>query len=137
MMVVWRSAGDFRGESQLSTWILGIAYRRALKAIEHERLRTVAASIEPHATEDGAAADELLRRAELEDWLGAALGTLSPEHRLTIELAYFMGLSCEELARVADCPVGTVKTRMFHARRLLRASLESLSAPRHGRQGAG
>jgi RNA polymerase sigma-70 factor (ECF subfamily) len=132
MLVVWRQAAALRGDSQLSTWILGIAYRRALKALRREAPHSL--SVEPDASgeQSAAPADEMLRAAELDDWLAAALAELSPEHRLTIELAYFVGLSCEELAAVMECPVGTVKTRMFHARHRLRALLESLSAPRRG-----
>jgi RNA polymerase sigma-70 factor (ECF subfamily) len=52
---------------------------------------------------------------------------LPPEQRLTLELAYRMGHSLEEIAAITDCPVGTVKARMFHAREKLRQYLPTLS----------
>jgi RNA polymerase sigma-70 factor (ECF subfamily) len=51
---------------------------------------------------------------------------LPEEQRLSLELAYFMGHSCEEIAAITDSPVGTVKARMFHAREKLRLALPSL-----------
>lgn len=130
MLVVWQNAPEFRGEAQASTWILGIAYRRALKAIERNRVGTpqsemlAAASLfEPDRI------DALSRSAELGDWIDCALTQLSPEHRLVIELAYFLGLSGEEIAEVTSCPLATVKTRMFYGRERLRGILLALADP--------
>ncbi|HSE13344.1 MAG TPA: RNA polymerase sigma factor, partial [Rudaea sp.] len=61
------------------------------------------------------------------DLLDRALATLPPEQRLVVELTYCLGHSCEEIATITDCPVNTVKTRMFHARRKLRELLPGLS----------
>ena len=55
------------------------------------------------------------------------MATLPLEQRLVLELTYFLGHSCEEIAAITDAPVNTVKTRMFHARRKLRELLPSLS----------
>jgi RNA polymerase sigma-70 factor (ECF subfamily) len=66
----------------------------------------------------------------MQDWIDAALEKLSPEHRMVIELAYFLGLSCEEIADIVNCPVGTVKTRMFYGRERLRQLLVMLATPR-------
>jgi RNA polymerase sigma-70 factor (ECF subfamily) len=132
MMVVWQNAASFRGASRASTWILGIAYRRALKALERNRAANrEQTSLAVAAVLDLAAPDALSQGAELDNWIDAALGQLSAEHRLVIELAYFLGLSCEEIAEVASCPVGTVKTRMFYARARLREALRVLAGPRH------
>jgi RNA polymerase sigma-70 factor (ECF subfamily) len=131
MMVVWQHAADFRGASRVSTWILGIAYRRALKTLERSRNTSaqdviVAAASMP----DGALLDALLHGAETHDWIDSALARLSAEHRMVIELAYFLGLSCEEIAEIVGCPLGTVKTRMFYGRERLRHALVALAAPR-------
>ncbi len=131
MLVVWQRAAEFRGASRPSTWILGIAYRRALKALQRSRNATaqdlvVAAAALPETL----ARDLLAQGAEVDDWLDTALGQLTAEHRLVIELAYFLGLSCEEIAAVAGCPVGTVKTRMFYGRERLRQTLLALATPR-------
>ena len=73
--------------------------------------------------------DALSQGAETHNWVDVALTHLSAEHRLVLELAYFLGLSCEEIAEVAECPVGTVKTRMFYGRERLRQVLLSVATP--------
>lgn len=131
MMVVWQHARDFRGASRVSTWILGIAYRRALKTLERSRSTSAQDVIVAAAnTPDGPLLDALLHGAETHDWIDTALAKLSPEHRMVIELAYFVGLSCEEIAEIVGCPLGTVKTRMFYGRERLRQLLVMLAAPR-------
>ena len=64
---------------------------------------------------------------ELRDWLGHGLNLLPVEQRMTIELAYYLGQSCEEIAAIMNCAVGTVKARMFHARLRLRNTLPALA----------
>ena len=71
----------------------------------------------------------LVRIAEMKESckiLRQAMDGLPEEQRLTLELAYFMGHSCEEIATITGCAVGTVKARMFHAREKLRIALPSL-----------
>jgi RNA polymerase sigma-70 factor (ECF subfamily) len=122
-MVVWQSAKDFRNASQVSTWIIGIAYRTALKSLRRQKNHTAALNLDdyPEQTIDPTSA------AEIHDWLKHGLSRLPAEQRLTLELAYNMGHSLEEIAVITECPVGTVKARMFHAREKLRESLPSLS----------
>lgn len=130
LFIVWEKAGEFRGQSQVSTWIIGIAYRRALKAFQHLDVRRRA---EGHAIAIEAMEADSNTRDDFDgvraDWLAKGMSQLSLEHRMTLELAYFLGHSCEEIAQIAGCPVNTVKTRMFHARQRLRELLPQLAAP--------
>jgi RNA polymerase sigma-70 factor (ECF subfamily) len=64
----------------------------------------------------------LLRR-EQRAQLSQALRSLSSDQRAVIELSFYEGYSYREIAHIVDCPVDTVKTRMFHARRRLKALL--------------
>jgi RNA polymerase sigma-70 factor (ECF subfamily) len=122
--VVWNKAGEFRGASRVSTWIMGIAYRRALRALRDERaMAAVDRRLSAEIVADG---DDSAATAEMQDWIGQAMNELPEEQRLTLELAYFMGHSCEEIATITGCAVGTVKARMFHARQKLRLALPSL-----------
>jgi RNA polymerase sigma-70 factor, ECF subfamily len=121
-MVVWRSAGDFRSASQVSTWIFGIAYRTALKSIRRQKHHTAARSLDEYPEQS---TDPVLD-AEVHDWLSHGLRQLPAEQRLTLELAYNMGHSLEEIAAITNAPIGTVKARMFHARQKLRHSLPGL-----------
>ena len=122
--VVWRKAGQFRGDSQPSTWILGIAYRKARNAFRSAaRLqeKNLAVTPEPLTYE------EPFGTEELRDWLGQALEQLPVEQRLAVELCYELGYSCEEIAAIMNCPVNTVKTRLFHARGKLQKLLPQLA----------
>ena len=122
--VVWNKAGAFRGDSQPSTWILGIAYRKARNAFRSSaRLadKNLAAESLPLTSEDPHDIEEL------RDWLGQALAQLPPEQRLAVEMCYELGHSCEEIATIMGCPVNTVKTRLFHARGKLQKLLPQLA----------
>lgn len=123
--VVWQRAGDFRGASYVSTWIMGIAYRRGLKALK--RARGAYAGAERDVGEEGGASHEPWSAAERREWLSTALERLPSEQRLVLELAYHLGHSCEEIAEIMNCPVNTVKTRMFHARQKLKVLLPALA----------
>jgi RNA polymerase sigma-70 factor (ECF subfamily) len=122
LYVVWCKAKEFRGDSKLSTWIMGIAYRCALKTLR----RRGSFHVVPLEDECLPAPDEL-DAAETGEWIALAMQQLPTEQRLTLELAYGQGYSCEEIAEIMGCPVNTVKTRMFHARGKLRTLLPRLA----------
>jgi len=123
--IVWQKAGDFRGGSQVSTWIMGIAYRRALKAL---RALKPEAEMQPIATVSGTLlVDDPNEANSTESWVMDALTHLPAEQRMAIELAYYMGHSCEEIGAIMQCPVSTVKARMFHARQKLKQLLPRLA----------
>lgn len=131
MLAIWTHAPRFAGRSRPSTWIFGIGHHKALKALARPRLGQgeeprEGDAIEPHGP------DTVLDRRELKSLLGRALRLLSPEQRAVVELTYFHEFSYQEIAEILDCPVNTVKTRMFHARRRLRGLL-----PRFGVSHAG
>jgi RNA polymerase sigma-70 factor, ECF subfamily len=120
-IVVWQHAGEFRYQSQVSTWIFGIAYRVALKSLRRHK-RWIAAStdespetvIDPH------------RQVEERDWLAEGLRRLPDNQRLSFLLTYQWGHSIEQVASMTECPAGTVKARVFHARAKLRHLLTAL-----------
>lgn len=123
MWTVWQKAGSFRGASRVSTWILGIAYRQALMTFR--RAGPPPAEEQPgHAA---AVTEDLQIATETDEWLACGLAQLPLEQRMVIELTYFLGHSCEEIAAIMDCPVNTVKTRMFYARRKLKIALTQLA----------
>ncbi len=140
MWIVWRQAAEFRGASKVSTWIIGIAYRSMLKALrgtappqEWGEVMLSAQDLE-QASAAVAPADEGEQR-ELSDWVRQGLRSLPHDQRVTLELAYFMGLSCEEIAEVMGCAVGTIKARMFHARVRLRSVMPALAGQARSEQG--
>lgn len=119
MFVVWKDSRKFRGDSQLSTWIFGIAYRKSMKVLHKElrRRRRRDDSIDPD--------DIGAQAAVVDNAVYRALRQLSPEHRQVLVLTYYGGFRYRDIARIAGCPVNTVKTRMFYARRAMKALLEN------------
>ena len=128
MLVVWGNSRSFGGRSSVSTWIMGIGYRKALKLLASSRRWTDRIASAP--LEDLIERSEVLAEQsddnDLRDLLEEALRHLSAEHRAVVELTYFYGCSYEEIAAIAACPVNTVKTRMFHARAKLKKLLPAL-----------
>ena len=121
MLVVWRKAHTYRPDAKVSTWIFAIAYRQALKA-----LRQMDDAVEwdkDTPAEPRSGPDGELQQRELQARLEQALQLLSAEQRAVIELTYYLGYACREIAQIMDCPVDTVKTRMFYARKRLKTLL--------------
>ena len=128
MMTVWEKASSFAGRSQVSTWVTGIAYRKAIKRLaqagRHETVLDDDADLD--ALSDDESPEATVMADDARQQLSQALLVLSPAHRAVVELAYFHGYSYPEIATLTDCPVNTVKTRMFHARSKLRTALENI-----------
>ncbi len=119
-LAIWQGAARFKGDASPSTWIFRIARNRAISRLS----RTEEEGDTPENLEledpNGNAEYDLVCK----NLVHAGLRTLSREHREVVELTFFLGLSYKEISEVVDCPVNTVKTRMFHAKQQLRQSLE-------------
>jgi RNA polymerase sigma-70 factor (ECF subfamily) len=122
MMVVWEKPENFRGASKLSTWIFAIAYRKALNALRRRDDPVEDVPPEFQVSEE-VQPDEPLQRQQVEQVLLNAMGQLSADHRAVVDLTYFHEMSYREIAEIMNCPVDTIKTRMFHARRHLKRIL--------------
>lgn len=123
MMVVWSRIDDFAGNSRLSTWMFGIAYRQAMNALRRLDEPVEQADDDRAADLDDAGPEQSAGRMWSHQALNTAMAALSPVHRAVVTLTYEQELGYREIADIMDCPVDTVKTRMFHARRQLRRSL--------------
>ncbi len=122
LMAVWRRPEAYSGASKLSTWIFAIAYRKALKARTRldEPVEDREAELRPS---DEAGPEQQLGRRQVHAVLLEAMNTLSADHRTVVDLTYFHEIGYKDIAEIMACPVDTVKTRMFHARRNLKAAL--------------
>ncbi len=136
MLVVWEKAHRFDGSGRVSTWLFGIAHRKALKAMERSR-RHLRAVHPVHLAEEASPLPEAPRPSDPEEQayqrdrlrrLARGIEQLPPEQRAVVELTFLEGRSYGEIAEVLGCPVNTVKTRMFHARRQLGRHLEGGAA---------
>jgi len=125
MVQVWRGAQSYSGRSRVRTWVFGIAHHKAIDALRRRRLPAV--EIDAALGVAGVADEpetELLRAYDRER-IERALGELSPEHRAVVELTFVEAFSQAEIAEIAGCPVGTVKTRLFYAKERLRNALRT------------
>ena len=96
----------------------GLTLARRLSALPW-RPRIVLTSTDP----DAASPEEVSSRHRINALLMRAMDELSAAHRAVVDLTYFHELGYREIATILECPVDTVKTRMFHARRHLRRRL--------------
>ena len=129
MLVVWKKSASFEGRSSVSTWLMGIAYHKALSLSRDSRRwldrRAPVTDFEDWIERFGPG-EEPSQSVDLRDLLDQALRQLSREQRAVVELTYFHGCSYQDIALVMRCPVNTVKTRMFHARAKLRKLVPQL-----------
>jgi len=122
MMVVWEKLDSFNGASKLSTWIFAIAYRKAMKAVKRHDEPVEDKEAENRESLE-AGPDTGISGQRVQQALLGAIGELSADHRAVVDLTYYHELGYREIAEIMDCPVDTVKTRMFHARRHLKRKL--------------
>jgi RNA polymerase sigma-70 factor (ECF subfamily) len=125
MTIVWRDAAKFAGGSRATTWILGIARHKALD-LRRSKARSARDSAledveEPVSEAEGP--QEFTHRTLEAAEVKRALAQLSPEHREVLQLAFFEELGYEEIASLLGIPENTVKTRVYYAKRQLKAHL--------------
>ena len=116
---VWRKPTNFEGRSEASTWLLAMTRNKAYSILRRNR--------EQELDEDAAAETEdpaddpevVLQKKDKGEILRTCIERLSAEHREVIDLVYYHDRSIEEIVRILGAPEGTVKTRMFYARRKL------------------
>jgi RNA polymerase sigma-70 factor (ECF subfamily) len=116
---LWRNPAAFEGRSEATTWLMAIARNKAWSLlrkrkegpVDEETLSTIAdESDDPEVVMQKKTKGEILR---------SCLQRLSPEHREVIDLVYYHDKTIEDVAQIVGIPEGTVKTRMFHARKKL------------------
>lgn len=121
---IWRSAVGFRGQGSVEGWVRRIVRNKAIDAIRRQRERVAVSDRESRAFEDlpdeADTPDLLAERISDSDELWRRMGRLSHEHREAVWLCYYEEKSLAEIAEIVGCPENTVKTRLFHARKLLR-----------------
>jgi RNA polymerase sigma-70 factor (ECF subfamily) len=134
----YASLGRFRSDAAFKTWIFRIAHNRVIDYSRRQRKRRQVVASAPSSPDDedlsptedlpGPARDNPITglcRDELAAKVQDAVAGLSDKLRLVVILYDFEGHSYEEVAAIAGCPVGTVKSRLFNARSELKRKLSS------------
>ncbi len=135
-LTVWKQLGTFRGDAKFTTWLHPIVTRRAIDHLRKRRrwfdrfLPFDTGDADTPAAPEPATNENARGQAEESENVGkvrAALAQLPPKHRAVLALRELEGLSYEEIAQATDVPVGTVMSRLYHARRLLADKLGKTS----------
>jgi RNA polymerase sigma-70 factor (ECF subfamily) len=131
----WRRLSQFAGESSFGTWMTRIVINLCLDHLRKQKRRPME-SLDAMDAEFGGIERRMpvvsvnptgrLERAELRQRIDHALGQLSYEHRTVLVLREFEEMDYREIARIMNCPIGTVMSRLFCARRKLAVLLASL-----------
>jgi RNA polymerase sigma-70 factor, ECF subfamily len=141
----YRAIPQFRGESAFYTWLYRIAVntaKKTLMGLKRDPLVTESAlasrddddetsRVERELT-DGETPDAVLASKEIASAVKAAVEALSDDLRQAITLREIEGLSYEEIADVMNCPIGTVRSRIFRAREAIALRLRPLLDTREG-----
>ena len=130
MLEVWRSAGRFEGRSAVSSWVLGIARYKTIDRLRKRRPEAQEELEDDIVDTDSPDPAEAVAASENSGFVQHCMEKLSAAHREVVHLAFFQDLSYGEIAAIVGCPEGTVKTRMFHAKRALQHCLAGLMRER-------
>lgn len=120
---VWNGAGRFGGRSTVKSWVFGIAYRKVMDHFRKQGRFTTDADM-PEQEDDSPDVLTCIAAAQDAAQVRACLDGLKPDHRAAIELTFYQDMAYREIAEVLDVAEGTVKTRVFHAKKLLMHCLE-------------
>ena len=129
----FRALRSFKGGSSFYTWVYRIAVNKTINFLKQRRSRVQMSlnDLDFNAEHDpdlvALVSDKTPRReatlTELQEKLNTAMQKLSEPHRLVVTLHDVQGLSHEEVAKIMDCNIGTVRSRLFYARQQLQAYL--------------
>ena len=131
----YRALPNFRGESAFYTWLYRIAINTAKNHLVSQSRKSPANSIDVQDAEDYGASEWLKEYAsperealasELESIIRMAIDDLPSDLREAITLREIEGLSYEDIAAVMDCPIGTIRSRIFRAREAIDGKLEPM-----------
>jgi RNA polymerase sigma-70 factor (ECF subfamily) len=118
-----RHLGGLREDGKFGSWLFGIAHQKCIQRWRQRR-EVLRDEIHEPSEEFDDAPDELLIRREQEDEFMNRLNQLPPPHRAVLLLHFVEDFSVEEISRITETPLGTVKSRLHYARKSLRKLLE-------------
>jgi len=122
MLEVWRKANRFQGRSSLKSWIFSIARNKSIDRNRKSSRMSYTDDV-PEMIDNDITPIEALELSQDAELLKGCISRLSETHRRVIHLAFYQDLSYKEISEIEGCPIGTVKTRILHAKKLLMRDL--------------
>jgi RNA polymerase sigma-70 factor (ECF subfamily) len=135
-LTLYRKASQYQGTAAVGTWLYRISVNTCYDLLRKERRRP-SESLPPYLDPADPRGEDPYTSIELRPSVEAALATLTPDFRAVVILSDIEGLSLPEVADALEVPVGTVKSRLFRARRQLAGSLGNLSGGPEHQNGTG
>jgi len=134
-VTAYKSIPAFKEQAAFSTWLYRIAVNTTIKQMRKSKVRQAASIDDPLTglgdslvSGKGDGPEEAAQRAERSEAIRNAIRTLPEKHQAVVALHYFENLSCDEIARVMECSVGTIWSRLHYACKKLQGQLDWLKA---------
>jgi RNA polymerase sigma-70 factor (ECF subfamily) len=128
---VWKAPAKFRGDSQFSTWLIGIARNKVLmhwRARKPDADHDDVADLAEQLPSDAPGAFDIMADQQRSEGVRTCVDKLGTDHRECVHLVFYQGMALADVARIQQIPEGTVKTRLFHARQKLKQCLQRMLA---------
>ena len=122
MLEAWKSAHRFQGNSKVSTWLLSITQFKAIDRIRKNQ-RHEHAELPEVIEDDSESFGSLLEAASDAEQVKYCMEKLKDEHRSVLHMAFFEDMHYDDIAHVMECPAGTIKSRVYHAKNAMKDCL--------------
>jgi RNA polymerase sigma-70 factor (ECF subfamily) len=133
-LTVFRKADRFKAQAAFSTWLYRVTVNTCYDHLRRQKRKQADRLPDSHDTPDPST-DDLIRAVDVRSDIEDALLTLSPEFRAAVVLVDLQGMSLQQASDTLEVPTGTIKSRLFRARKQLSQSLGNLRPPNEHQSG--
>ena len=123
LIAIWKQAGSYRGEGRMIAWAYGIARNKALRTYRRRENLPLDEQVENSAQSIGGDPERQAQLQQRREVLRRGLNALAPQYREVLDLFFLHDMKLKEIAAICKIPLGTVKSRLNHARRELKNTL--------------
>ena len=123
LIAIWKQAGSYRGEGRVIAWAYGIAHNKALRTYRQRENLPLDEQAENTAQSIGGDPERQAQLQQRREVLRRGLNALAPQYREMLDLFFLHDMKLKEIAVICKIPLGTVKSRLNHARRELKNTL--------------
>lgn len=120
MITIWEKADSYRGEGRVIAWMFGIARNKAMRSFRKKKELSIDEQTANLPQNSGNGPEKSINVRQRNESLRAGLKTLSPKHREVLDLFFLHSMNLNEVAQICNIPIGTVKSRLNHARKDLK-----------------